>query len=177
MFNILKRLNLFDRFDNLITAMSTSRQDLIEKYHNCYGAEYGKKAFEYHIGKVILYGNKDNNKYDSHWSDELYGMLKNIATFRLKSNNKYPKEIFIKDNFFFYAMGIENEFRNRIENIESFCMRDKEDPYPKGKKINWSKAWNCYKSFAEKCSKDISLNGEIKRSDFDKYLKPLFNCG
>lgn len=168
--------SLIRKWDYFTIAMSTSRQDLIEKYHNCYGAEYGKKSFEYHIAKIILYGHKDKNKYDSHWSDELYGMLRNISTFRLKSNNKYPESRFIRDNFFFYAMETENEFENRIENIESFCMRDKEDPYPKGKKVKWSKAWNLYKYFAENCSRDISKNGEIKRSDFNKYLKPLFDC-
>ena len=168
--------SLIREWDYITLAMSTSKQDLLTQYHNIYGSRIGKKSFECHLGKVILYGHKDNNIYDEHWSTEIFNFLDNISDFKLKPYNRRPESRFIRDNFFFYIMDDEETFKRRLEKIEKFCMQDKEKPYPKGKKVKWTKAWTLYKEFAENCSKDISKDGEIKRSNFDKYLKPLFDC-
>ena len=96
--------SLLNKWDSLVISMSTSRQDLIETYHNIYGRNPGNKSFEYHICKIMLYGHKDHGLYDSHWSEEIFDFLDNIKDLKLKSSNKYPEKRFIQDNFFYYIM-------------------------------------------------------------------------
>ena len=166
--------SLLNKWDNLVISMSTSRQDLIETYHNIYGRNPGNKSFEYHICKIMLYGHKDHGLYDSHWSEEIFDFLDNIKDLKLKSSNKYPEKRFIQDNFFYYIIDSPEILESRCKIIERFCMKKLTPPYPKGKNIDYNKAWKLYQDFASHCSLELS-QGKISLITIEKYLKPLYD--
>lgn len=166
--------SLINKWENLVVSMSTSRQDIIETYHNIYGRKPSNESFEYHLCKIILYGHRDHGLYDNYWCEEIFDFLDNIKDLKLKSSNKYPEKRFIKDNFFFYIIDSVDTLESRCHTIERYCMK-LNPPYPKGKAVDYNKAWKLYQDFAEHCSQELS-QGKISLVTVIKYLKPLFDC-
>ena len=167
--------SLLNKWEYFITSMSEPRQKVIDIYDNIYGKDMKAQNFEYHICKVMLYGHKNHNLFDRHWAVELYAFISDSFGLTLKPKNKYPKVDFILEYFFYKRMDSLETFKIRLDVIEDRCMSDLKDPYPKGKNIDYNKAWKLYQEFSNSCASDLSMKGIIEREDFYKYLKPLYD--
>ena len=165
--NIFERLNLKGRWNNFVIAMFTTKSIIINKYAAI------QDNLDEHLAKVILYGNKDNFKYKNHWTSEIFNFLNSVQKLKLKSSNKYPSADFIKEWLFSIAIDSESNFEWQLEVMEA-KLRNLPVPYPEPRKINLESAYTKYKSFVDKCCKDME-KGELTLYKTGKYLEPLFN--
>ena len=166
MFNVFERLNLRERWNCLIVAMSTDRQDIINELKSI------NKPYDSHICKYILYSNKNNNIFKEHWEREIFDFLNEAQNFRLKSSNKKPDVHFLKSWFFTRIIDDFQSFCRTLDIKERECMK-MNPPYPeRTKNLNLNKAWILYQKFMDQCAKDMA-KGILTLEKVRKYIQPL----
>ena len=166
MLKVFERLNLRERLDCLVVAMSTSRQSVINRLDRL------EEPYDLHICKYIMYSNKDHGKYKKHWEEEIFEFLDQAQSFKFKGTNKKPDAYFLKSWFFTLIIDDYQSFCRTLDIKERECMK-MNPPYPKRtKKLNLPKAWEIYQEFIDQCAKDMAT-GDLTEENLRKYIQPL----
>lgn len=120
--------------------------------------------FAEHCAKIILY---PDNREINHWKKELFNLIGDINTYKLKNGNRLSSNE-ILDNFF--KSGKEYSDFEEIINSTINKMKEKQNV---PKEIDMQQKHKDYLTFCENLSEDLAI-GEISQTNFyllaDNYL-------
>lgn len=169
MFNVLKRLNLSDRWDCLVMAMSADKQKIKKTMENFLD------KYEEHIGKYILYNNYQNGINNNGWIREIFKKyLNRIQHLTFKSSHKRPDKNFLKQWFFTVNLDSKESFEAYLDALEYDLMTKKEEPFPeRTRKVDIKKTYEAYRKFIDICSSYMekgALTEEILKKEIKKLI-------